>query len=65
MLTAYAHVVQVHVLTCAYIARREADDLVVAAHRRARSDRARSEFVAGRNQTDNRHTFVLDERAGD
>ena len=63
VLAADAHVVQVNVLARAYVARREADDLVVAAHWRAGGDRTRSEFVAGRNQTDNRHAFVLDERS--
>ncbi len=63
MLAADAHVVQVHVLAGANVARREADDLVVAPHRRARRDRARGELVARRDQTDHRHAFVLDQRA--
>ena len=64
VLAAYAHVVQVDVLAGANVARREADDLVVTTHRCAGGDCTRSQFVAGRHQTDDRHAFALDQRPG-
>ena len=42
-----------------------ADDLVVAAHRRAGGDRPRRDLVAGRNQADDGDAFALDARAAD
>ncbi len=63
VLAADSHVVQMDVLAGANVARRKADDLVVAAHRRAGRNRARRELVARRDQTDHSHAFVLDQRA--
>ena len=56
-------VVRVHVLAGRDGLRREADDLVVAPHRRALGDRAHRDLVPGRDQARHRDAFALDARA--
>jgi len=59
-----AKVVQMHVLARPDLARREADDLVVAAHRTALGDRARRDLVAGRHEPADGDSFRLDQDPG-
>ena len=62
---AHLEVVQVHVLAGRDVAARETDDLVVAAHRLARPDRARRDLVARRDEPAHRHALLGEERAAD
>src|SRR5688572_9218607 len=54
----------VHVLARVDVARGEADDLVVAAHRLPSRDRAHGELVAGRNGDQRGDSLLGDEGAG-